>query len=182
MQINACVVSVSARATHRISKDVRPSIRLIAGLGVEGDAHLGVTVKHRSRVARDPTQPNLRQVHLIQGELLDELAAKGFSVAPAILGENILTQKIDLLGLSTGTQLRIGFDAVVEITGLRNPCNQIEGLAPGLMQAVLHRALDDTLIRKAGVMGIVIASGVIRQGDLIEIITTSPQHRPLQPI
>lgn len=133
------IVSVAARATHRISKDAQSMIRLIAGLGVEGDAHAGVTVKHRSRVAKDPNQPNLRQVHLIHTELLDELATKGFSVAPAAMGENILTRGIDLLRLSTGTRLRVGEHAVVEITGLRNPCHQLNGLAPGRFRATDQR-------------------------------------------
>jgi MOSC domain-containing protein YiiM len=179
---NAHVVSVSSRATHRISKDAQPSIRLLAGLGVEGDAHMGVTVKHRSRVARDPTQPNLRQVHLIHAELFDALAAKGFAVLPAALGENILTTGIDLLSLSTGARLRLGNDAVVEITGLRNPCSQIDGLAAGLMQAVLDRAENGALIRKAGVMAVVIAGGDVQPGDTVQTISEPDVYRALQPV
>jgi MOSC domain-containing protein YiiM len=176
------VASVAARATHRISKDVQSTIRLIAGLGVEGDAHAGVTVKHRSRVAKDPTVPNLRQVHLIHGELLDELAAKGFTIAPASMGENILTRGVDLLGLGRGTRLQFGGGAVVEITGLRNPCHQLNGLALGLMEAVLDRDEDCTLIRKAGVMGIVIIGGDVRAGDPVTIVTLPDQHEPLLPV
>ncbi len=173
------VVSVSARSGHRISKDILPSIRLIAGHGVEGDAHSGVTVKHRSRVAKDPTQPNLRQVHLIHAELLDELAGKGFDVGSADMGENILTRGIDLLSLSVGTLLSIGDTAVVAITGLRNPCHQLNGLAPGLLDAVLDQAADGTLIRKAGVMGIVIEGGLVQPGDIVDVAELSAPFRSL---
>lgn len=176
------VVSVSARSTHRISKDVRGSIRLIAGLGVEGDAHAGATVKHRSRVAKDPTVPNLRQVHLIHGELLDELAARGFDIAPAAMGENILTRGIDLLGLSAGTRLRLGHDAEIEVTGLRNPCHQLNGLAPGLMDAVLDRDASGALVRKAGVMAVVLISGAVSVGDPISVLSVPTQHSPLAPV
>ncbi len=101
------VIAVSLCATHAFSKQVRPAIRLLKGLGVEGDAHHGVTVKHRSRVRQDPTQPNLRQVHLIHEELHDELRASGFAIGPGTMGENITTRGVDLLGLPTGTRLRL---------------------------------------------------------------------------
>jgi MOSC domain-containing protein YiiM len=161
-------VAVSARAGHHFSKTVVPEIRLIAGLGVEGDAHQGVTVKHRSRVARDPSQPNLRQVHLVHAELFEELAGLGFSLHPGDIGENVLTQGIDLLGLPRGTRLRVG-DALIEVTGLRNPCKQLNDFRPGLMAATLARAPDGTLVRKAGVMAIVIEGGVVRAGDPIQV-------------
>lgn len=176
------VVSVSAHSTHRISKDILPSIRLIAGLGVGGDAHSGVTVKHRSRVAKDPNQPNLRQVHLIHAELLGELAGKGFDLRSADMGENILTRGIDLLSLPVGTLLSIGDTAVVEITGLRNPCHQLNGVAPGLMAAVLDRTADGTLTRKAGVMGIVVCGGFITPGDPISVALPLGTHRLLLPV
>jgi MOSC domain-containing protein YiiM len=176
------VLATSARGTHRVTKDMRDSIRLIVGQGVEGDAHCGETVKHRSRVAKDPTQPNLRQVHLIHAELFDMLAAKGFAVGPAMMGENITTRGIDLLGLSSGTQLRFGKDAVIKITGLRNPCHQLNGLLPGLMDGLIARANDGSLIRLAGVMGIVIRGGIIRAGDLIQIIDQPRPHIPLMPV
>lgn len=162
----ATVVAVAASGTHAFSKALQPSIRLLAGLGVEGDAHQGVTVKHRSRVARDPTQPNLRQVHLLHAELLDELAKAGFSVAPGDIGENILTRGIDLLALPRGTRLRLG-EALVEITGLRNPCAQLDRFQPGLMAATLGRDEAGNLIRKAGVMAIVVEAGIVRPGDAI---------------
>ncbi len=165
----ATVLAVSQSATHSMSKRPALSIRLVAGLGVEGDAHAGVTVKHRSRVGRDPTQPNLRQVHLIHAELHDELRAAGFVLAPGQMGENVTTRGIDLLSLPTGTRLRLGPDAIVEITGLRNPCNQLNGLQPGLMNAVLDRDAGGNLIRKAGVVGIVLVGGDVRPGDAIEI-------------
>ena len=176
------VVAVAARGSHRITKDIQDSINLIAGQGVQGDAHSGPTVKHRSRVAKDPTQPNLRQVHLIHTELFDMLAEKGFAVGPAMMGENITTRGIDLLGLSAGTRLQIGDDAVIEITGLRNPCHQLNGLIPGLMQAVLDYADDGSLIRLAGVMGIVITGGMVMAGDPIVIIESPNPHIKLQPV
>jgi MOSC domain-containing protein YiiM len=176
------VAAVAARGTHRVTKDAQDSIRLVAGQGVENDAHCGKTVKHRSRVAKDPTQPNLRQVHLIHAELFDMLADKGFAVGPAMMGENITTHGIDLLGLSPGTQLRLGKDAVIEITGLRNPCHQLNGLIPGLMQAVLDRASDGSLIRLAGVMAIVISSGLVAAGDVITIVHSPIPHIVLQPV
>ncbi len=149
------------------------SITLLAGLGVEGDAHMGVTVKHRSRVKQDPTQPNLRQVHLIHSELHDELRAAGFEVAPGQMGENITTFGLNLLDLPRHTQLLIGDEAIVEITGLRNPCVQLDGIQTGLMQAVLGRDEAGNLIRKAGVMGIVLKGGEIRVGD--EIVIKLPE-------
>jgi MOSC domain-containing protein YiiM len=163
------VISVATDDGHRFSKRVVPVIRLLAGLGVEGDAHCGVTVKHRSRVAADPTAPNLRQVHLVQGELFDELRPRGFDLAPGDLGENILTHGLDLLALPRGARLAIGATAIVELTGLRNPCGQIENFRKGLLAAVLDRAADGTLVRKAGVMGIVIAGGDIAPGDAITV-------------
>ena len=176
------VISVSARGGHGLGKVVLPSITLVAGEGVEGDAHRGVTVKHRSRVAKDPTQPNLRQVHLIHAELLDAVGTKGFAVAPGELGENILTHGIDLLGLATGTVLRFPSGATVEITGLRNPCAQLNGHTPGLMDALIDRAADGSLIRKGGVMGVVLVGGVVRAGDTIVEEAPSAPHEELRPV
>lgn len=178
--MTATVTAVGLCPTHSFSKQVVETIRLLAGLGVEGDAHLGVTVKHRSRVKADPTQPNLRQVHLIQGELHDELAAAGFAVVPGDLGENVTTRGIDLLGLPTGAKLRLGPDAVVEITGLRNPCSQIDGFRQGLLKQVLGRDEAGNLVRKAGVMGIVLSGGTVRPGDPIGIELPPQPHRPLE--
>ena len=152
---------------------------MLAGLGVEGDAHMGATVKHRSRVAADPTQPNLRQVHLIHSELHAELEAKGFSVAVGQMGENITTRGIDLLALGVGTLLHLGDDAVLEVTGLRNPCLQLEGIQSGLMKAVLDRDANGDLIRKAGIMGVVIAGGEVRPDDEIRV-TPPAAHRALE--
>ena len=169
-------------ATHTMSKPSLESIVLLVGLGVDGDTHRGVTVQHRSRVERDPTQPNLRQVHLIHGELHDELAAGGRPVEPGQMGENITTRGIDLLALPTGARLHLGTDAVVEVTGLRNPCLQLEGIHSGLMKAVLDRDRDGNLIRKAGIMGIVLAGGVVRPGDAIRVELPAEPHQPLQPV
>ncbi|MFD8534089.1 MOSC domain-containing protein [Streptosporangium canum] len=176
---DARVTAVSRSATHTFGKTCRPGIRLLAGLGVEGDAHLGVTVRHRSRVARDPTQPNLRQVHLIPAELHDELEGAGFSVAAGQLGENITTRGVDLLGLPVGALLRLGGEARVEITGLRNPCLQIDAFQPGLLRQVVSRDEAGRLIRRAGVMGVVVAGGEVRPGDAIEVELPPPPHRPL---
>ena len=165
-----------------MSKSTLDSIVLMAGLGVDGDAHQGVTVKHRSRVARDPSQPNLRQVHLIHGELHDELAAAGFAVAAGRMGENVTTRDVDLLALSTGTRLHLGPSAVIEVTGLRNPCRQLEGIARGLMAAVLDRDERGELVRKAGVMGVVLAGGEVRAGDPVRVEPPAGPHRPLAPV
>jgi MOSC domain-containing protein YiiM len=176
------VIAVSFSATHTMAKPNAGSIRLLAGLGVQGDAHQGVTVKHRSRVARDPNQPNLRQVHLIHAELLDELEAAGFTVAPGRMGENVTTRGVDLLGLPTGTKLRLGETALIEVTGLRNPCTQLDGIQPGLMAAVLGRDAEGNLIRKAGVMGIVLTGGEIKPGDAISVELPPAPHAPLKPV
>lgn len=176
------MVAVSSSDTHSMSKPNRPSIRLLAGLGVEGDAHQGATVKHRSRVARDPSQPNLRQVHLIHAELHDELRDLGFDIAAGRMGENVTTHGIELLALPAGTRLRLGATAIVEITGLRNPCAQLESLQPGLMAATLGRDDHGRLVRKAGVMAVVLADGEVRPGDPVEAGLPSLPHRPLEPV
>jgi MOSC domain-containing protein YiiM len=178
----AIVTAVSRSPRHTLAKPNEAHIRLVAGLGVEGDAHLGATVKHRSRVARDPTRPNLRQVHLIHAELHDELRAAGFGVAPGQMGENITTSGLDLLGLPTGARLHLGDAAVVEITGLRNPCAQLDRIQPGLMAATLARAEDGGLIRKAGVMGVVLVGGDVRPGDGIRVELPPGPPKALQPV
>ena len=176
------VVAVHASRTHTMSKPGQLWIRLVAGLGVEGDAHSGATVKHRSRVARDPSRPNLRQVHLIAAELHDDLRGAGFDVAAGAMGENLTTRGVDLLGLPTGTRLRIGATAVVEVTGLRNPCAQLDTIQPGLMKATVDRGENGELIRKAGVMAIVVADGEVRPGDPIRIEVPAEPHLPLEPV
>ncbi len=176
------VVAVSVSPTHTMTKLNQPTIRLLAGLGVEGDAHMGATVKHQSRVRRDPTQPNLRQVHLVHSELLDELRAASFPVASGQMGENITTRHIELLGLPTGTKLHIGNEAVIEVTGLRNPCEQLNGVLSGLMDQMLDRDQQGSLIRKAGVMAVVITGGQVHPGDVIRVEDPPPPHRPLQPV
>jgi MOSC domain-containing protein YiiM len=176
------VVAVARSPVHGFSKPTEQAITLLAGLGVEGDAHMGDRVKHRSRVARDPTQPNLRQVHLLQAELLEELAGRGFPLRPGDVGENLLTRGLDLLGLPTGARLRIGATAEVEITGLRNPCAQLDRFQPGLTAAVLDRAADGSLIRRAGIMGVVLAGGVVRPGDGLAVTWPPGPHRPLLPV
>jgi MOSC domain-containing protein YiiM len=181
--MDGTVAAVSRSPTHSLSKPTADSIRLLAGLGVAGDAHQGVTVKHRSRVARDPSQPNLRQLHLIHAELFDELRAAGFVVKPGEMGENVTTRGIPLLTLPTGTQLHLGEEgAIAEVTGLRNPCAQLNRLQPGLMAATLDRDAEGNLVRKAGIMAIVLEGGTVRPGDPIRVELPSAPHRPLEPV
>jgi len=176
------VLAVHRSGSHSFSKHSAASIQLVAGLGVEGDAHSGVTVKHRSRVARDPSQPNLRQVHLVHTELLAELVAQGFPVQPGSIGENITTRGIELLALPQGAELHIGPEAVIVVTGLRNPCTQLDSFSQGLMAAVLTRAPDGQLVRKAGVMGIVRVGGTVSPGDAIRVVAPSGAALPLRPV
>ena len=173
-------MAVSRSQNHTFSKANCKSITLVAGHGVQGDAHFGTAVKHRSRVQADPAQPNLRQVHLIQRELLDDLNKQGFQVAPGTLGENVTTVGLDLLNLPRGAQLRIGADAVVEVTGLRNPCKQLDEYQQGLMNAVVERAESGEIIRKAGVMGIVVKGGQAKPGDQILVVLPNRPHARLE--
>lgn len=177
---NVSIVAVARDGEHRFSKGPVDRIVLLKGLGVEGDAHAGRTVQHRSRVRADPTAPNLRQVHLLAAELLAELALQGFDVAPGRLGENVTTVGVDLLGLPRGTLLHLGPAAVVEVTGLRNPCAQIDALQPGLLRLVLSRGPDGELVRRAGVMGVVVRSGAVAPGDALDVRLPAGPHRPLE--
>ncbi|HJQ44371.1 MAG TPA: MOSC domain-containing protein [Jatrophihabitantaceae bacterium] len=180
--MTATVIAVARDAQHRFSKSVEPSITLVEGVGVDGDAHAGITVQHRSRLKATPTAPNLRQVHLVSGELLDELNEHGFDVRPGDIGENVTTRALDLLALPTGTRLRLGVDAVVEITGLRNPCIQLDRFQDGLRAAVLDHDVDGNLIRRAGVMSVVVNGGDVRPGDEIAVELPTEPHSPLQPV
>jgi MOSC domain-containing protein YiiM len=177
--VSARVLAVHRSLDHAFSKDRVARIELVRGHGVREDAHFGITVQHRSRIAKDPTQPNLRQVHLLHAELLDELAARGFMVEPGQLGENITTCGVHLLGLSAGSLIRIGTTAVVRVTGLRNPCGQIEAFTPGLLETVLERAADGTLRRRAGIMGVVEEDGWVQAGDSI-VVTEPPAYAPMR--
>lgn len=179
VSMTGVVTAVSRNEAYSFTKPNRESVTLLTGLGVDGDVHAGVTVKHRSRVAQDPTQPNLRQVHLIHEELFAELAGAGFRVAPGELGENVTTRGLDLLGLPVGTLLRIGAEAVVEVTGLRNPCLQIDRFQDGLLKQVVSRDEAGRLVRRAGIMGVVAEGGVVRPGDTIEVELPDGPHRPL---
>ncbi|WP_457032646.1 MOSC domain-containing protein [Kitasatospora sp. P5_F3] len=178
--MNGTVTAVSSNEAYSFTKPNRAAITLLAGLGVQGDIHAGVTVKHRSRIAQDPTQPNLRQVHLIHQELFAEVGAEGFDVTSGQLGENITTSGIDLLGLPVGALLRIGTEAVVEVTGLRNPCLQIDNFQDGLLKQVVGRDEAGNVVRKAGVMSIVRTGGVVRPGDPITVELPAEPHRPLE--
>ncbi|MDB4285683.1 MOSC domain-containing protein [bacterium] len=180
--MNPTITAVSRSGSHTMIKPTQSSITLVEGLGVEGDAHKGTTIKHRSRVRQDPTKPNLRQVHLIHSELHDEVAAKGMPVQPGQMGENITTRGIDLLGLSTGTKLHLGKEAIIEITGLRNPCVQLDEIFPGLMAAVIDKDSEGNLIRKAGIMAIVLKGGEVFVGDSIRIEVPEGEHLPLEKV
>ncbi len=182
MRMNAKVASVSLSPKHGFSKPVAQELTLLAGLGVAGDAHAGVTVRHRYRVRKDPAAPNLCQVHLLHEELFAELAAKGIAVKAGEMGENITTSGIDLLALPRGTRLHLGETAIVEVTGLRDPCSLMNGLQPGLMKACLARAADGALVRKAGIMSIVLAGGVVRAADGIAVVLPEGQPLPLYPV
>lgn len=179
----AIITAVSRSKDHTFSKPNDLIIRLVAGLGVEGDAHMGEKVQHRSHIRKQgPNIPNLRQVHLIHEELFDELRAAGFDMRPGALGENVTTHGVDLLALPAGTRLKLGAEAVVEITGLRNPCRQIEAFRPGLLSAVLGRDPQGNLIRKTGVMSVVIAGGDVKAGDAVAVILPPGDQRPLLPV
>jgi MOSC domain-containing protein YiiM len=177
----ARVVAVARREGHHFSKAVVGSIRLVEGLGVEGDGHAGATVQHRSRVRRDPTRPNLRQVHLLPDELLDELALQGYDVGPAQLGENVTTRGLDLLALPRGARLHLG-TCIVEVTGLRNPCYQIDQFRRGVLAAVVARRDDGTVVRKAGVMAVVVQGGTVGPGDRITVVLPPGPQEALQPV
>lgn len=176
------VVSVAASRTHDFSKLVLPVIRLVEGLGVEGDAHLGTTDQHRSHARRDPTRPNLRQVHLIQAELFDEVLQAGHRVLPGDLGENVTTTGVDLLSLPVGTLLVLGDTAEVLLTGLRNPCSQIDAFQTGLLQHVVGRDADGAVVRRSGVMGVVRRGGEVRPGDPVTVVLPEQPHRPLEKV
>lgn len=176
------IAAVCSDAEHNFSKPTRESIVLLSGIGVEGDAHSGRMVQHVSRAAREPELPNLRQVHLIHAELHDELRAAGFDVGPGQMGENITTRGIDLLALPRGTRLHLGATAIVEVTGLRTPCSQLDRLHPGLMAATIAHDDQGNMIRKAGIMSIVISGGTVRAGDTIQVELPPRPHEPLGPV
>jgi MOSC domain-containing protein YiiM len=177
------IIAVARDDAHRFAKQACAGIELVAGLGVAGDAHAGRTVQHRSRRSKTPDAPNLRQIHLIHEELLTELTAAGFAVEPGQLGENVTTRGIDLLGLARGTRLRLGDGAVIEVTGLRNPCRQIDAnLGPGAMAATLGKAPDGSLVRKAGIMAVVLTNGMVRPGDPIAFDRVPAEFVALEPV
>jgi MOSC domain-containing protein YiiM len=176
------VIAVSISPNHFFSKSNQNKIKLVAGIGIEGDAHAGRTVKHRSRVAKDPSQPNLRQVHLIQTELHDELKDEGFDISPGDMGENITTKGIDLLNLPTNTKLYLGDRAVIKVTGLRNPCAQLDAFQPGLMSAVLDRDEAGRIVRKAGIMSVVVSGGIVKIGDRIRVELPPQPYRSLEKV
>lgn len=176
------VIGVSRSQRHTFSKEPQPSIHLAAGLGIEGDAHRGAAIQHRHGKRSNPGMPNLRQVHLLQSELFPELSARGMQIGPGDMGENITTADIDLLTLPTGTRLHLGASAIVEVTGLRDPCVLMDRFCPGLMAATLDRDISQGLVRKAGIMSIVVASGTVYGGDLICVALPAEPHQALKPV
>lgn len=176
------VESLSLSPRYTFSKTTTERVRVVAGLGLEGDVHAGETVKHRSRVAKDPTQPNLRQVHLIPAELLDALVSEGFDVFPGRLGENVLTRDLDLHALPARTRLELGPEVVLELTGLRNPCRQLEDVGAGLMKRLIHRDASGRTVRRGGVMSIVLTGGEVARDDPIHVILPEAPHRPLEKV
>jgi len=174
------VVSLSKDSDHKFSKEVCEVLTFLKNLGIEGDAHCGITVKHRSRVKTDPSQPNLRQVHLVHSELIAELKNSGFDVSPGAIGENVLTSGIDLLSLPKNTILSLGSDVVLRVTGLRNPCAQLDNYQSGLTKAVLGKDENGHLVRKAGIMAVVEEGGVVKVGDTISIQLPPEPHEALE--
>ncbi|MDH6516370.1 MOSC domain-containing protein YiiM [Streptomyces sp. SAI-208] len=173
------ITAVSSNGTYSFTKPNREAITLLAGFGVAGDVHGGATVKHRFRMRKDPSQPNLRQVHLMHAELFEELRAAGFEVGAGELGENVTTRGVDLLGLSVGTRLHLGDEAVVEVTGLRNPCAQIDRFRKGLLKEVVGRGPDGAARFRSGIMSVVVVGGVVRPGDTVGVEAPPGPHRPL---
>lgn len=175
-------MAVASSPTHGFSKSRQPSVRVVEGLGVVGDAHAGQTVKHRSRVRADPSQPNLRQVHLLHAELFDELAEAGFDVGPGDLGENVTTRGIDLLGLPRGARLRLGDEVVLEATGLRSPCQQVNDFRSGLVKRLVVPDGAGGVVRKVGIMSVVVRGGALTEGDGIEVELPAGPHVRLEPV
>lgn len=182
MTSNARVIAVACDRGHNFSKPLQPSITLVKNLGVKDDAHMGRTVQHIYDKKKNPNAPNLRQVHLMPGELFDELKPKGFEVLPGQMGENITTQGVDLLNLSQGAKLKIGNDAIIEITGLRTPCSKLNKLSPGLMKALIEKDVDGGPSFKAGVMAIVLEGGAISPGDMIRYLNPDAAFQKLKPV
>lgn len=177
--MTATVIAVASDSDHNFSKPTKPVITLIAGFGVQGDAHAGETVQHLSDKQKNPEAPNLRQVHLMHAELFDELAAQGITVLAGQMGENIVTKGIDLLNLPQGTELHVR-DCVIQITGLRSPCRKLNTIHPDLLKAVVEKRADGTVNKKTGVMSIVLKGGEIHQGDAIKIVLPTGEHKPLE--
>ena len=176
------VIAVSSRRRHSIGKDPKASIDLVAGLGVEGDAHFGRTTQHLYLLRKDPTRPNLTQVHLLHAELHDRLNRIGFDISPGMLGENITTRGLDLMALPSGTQLKVGNDPILQVTGCRQPCSKLDRVKPGLMDATFIRDSFGCLIPNLGIMAVVLRGGVVRTGDGIEVIFPDEPHLPLLPV
>lgn len=175
------VIAVASDTAHNIVKPVREHIKLVAGWGVEGDAHAGITVQHRYDKRRNPNAPNLRQVHLMHAELFDQAATLGLTVEPGEMGENITTRGIDILNLPRGTHLKIG-DAIIEVTGLRNPCKYLNQIAPGLLKACMAKHEDGTNFPQSGIMGVILEDGEVKAGDEIHIIAPPKPHERLKPV
>lgn len=174
------MVAVSVDGKHRFSKTSRPSIALTSGHGIEGDAHYGPFVRHRYLARRDPSAPNLRQVHLIPSELFDALRTSGYEVHPGDLGENIATVGLALESLPLGTILLLGASATLQLTGLRTPCVLIDRFKSGLRKRLEGDAARPRF--RAGVMATVTKGGDVSPGDRIRTVLPAPPHQALPPL
>lgn len=178
--MSVTVIAVASDKAHNFSKPTQPAINLIAGFGVEGDAHGGATVQHLSDKKKNPEAPNLRQVHLMHAELFDELAEQGITVLAGQMGENIVTRGIDLLSLSEGTEFHFPSGAIIQITGLRSPCKKLNTIHPDLLKAVVEKRADGSVNKKTGVMSVVLTGGKVCEGDEIKVVTPQGEHKPLE--
>ena len=179
VRLPGTVLSVSRDDKHRFSKPTVSSIRLVAGFGVEGDSHAGATVQHLYEKKRNPSAPNLCQVHFMAAELFDDLVPTGYTVAPGELGENVTTEGINLMSLPLGTQLHLGAQAVVSVTGMRSPCSLINGYQKGLMKQLIKTDAAGTVHRRGGIMGVVVRGGVVNPGDCIRVELPAGEQLPL---
>jgi MOSC domain-containing protein YiiM len=172
------VVAVHRKEEYGVFKEIQESVHLVKGFGVQGDAHMGTLVQHRYNKKQNPNQPNLRQVHLIQAELFDDLKELGLIVKPGEMGENITTRNIDIINLPLDTKLHLGDSAILQLTGLREPCGQLNTVQKGLKNAVL----DESGKSRVGVMSVVLRGGAVKADDLIRVELPSEPHQDLQPV
>lgn len=178
----AMVESVHRSESHDFTKATVEEVVLVAGVGIEGDAHAGATVQHVSRKKKDADRPNLRQVHLVSAELHEELVADGFDLDHGGFGENLVTRGIALGDLPVGTTLALGDDAIIVLTGLRDPCAQIDRHREGLRAAVAFDPGEGPKLFRDGAMAMVVRGGVVRTGDPIGVALPPEPHHPMRKV